>query len=160
MENTTKTRKYRTRKNTVVDTVKSGDVIGGVSEKRVTTKPMQTTGETVTVCLNYPRDVKFFVPDKNGRRQSIVFYGNATNLKGKDRGIIPKGAYGVTMGVPREAWEWIMAHYPDSELIKQGLLFSPKSRNVRHEAEERSGLRHGFEPVEPKKANNSVPYAG
>ena len=47
MENTTKTRKYRTRKNTVVDTVKSGDVIGGVSEKRVTTKPMQTTGETV-----------------------------------------------------------------------------------------------------------------
>lgn len=156
MESTTKrTKTYKpktTKKIATVDrTVKNGDVIGGVSEKRVNTKPMQTTGDTVTVCLNYPRNMKFYVPDKNGNKRAIVFNGNATNLVGKDRGILPIGAYGVTLGVPREAWEWIKTHYQNMELIKKGLLFVSETRDVRREAEERVDLRHGFEPVDPKQ---------
>nr|DAO54773.1 MAG TPA: hypothetical protein [Caudoviricetes sp.] len=158
------TRRYKTRtekKQAIIsDTIKNGDVIGGVSGKRVTMKPMQTTGDTVTVCLNYPRDIKFYIPNNSGNKTAVVFHGNATNLRGKDKGIIPVGAYGVTMGVPREAWEWIKAHYPDNDLIKQGLLFEASSRNVRAEAEERVDLRHGFEPIDPKEAHNSEPYKG
>ena len=95
--------------------------------------------------------MKFYVPDKNGNKRAIVFNGNATNLVGKDRGILPIGAYGVTLGVPREAWEWVKTHYQNMELIKNGLLFVSETRNVRREAEERVDLRHGFEPVDPKQ---------
>lgn len=148
----TRTNKSKTRKSVAVDrTVRNGDVIGGVSEKRVNTKPVQTTGDTVTVCLNYPRNIKYYVPDRNGNKQAIIFNGNATNLRGKDRGVIPIGAYGVTLGVPKEAWDWIQTHYKDSELLKQGLLFASKTRDVRKEAEERVDLRHGFEPVDSKE---------
>ena len=158
------TRRYRTKtdkKQAIInDTVKNGDVIGGVSDKRVIKQPMQTSGDTVSICLNYPRDIKFYVPNSRGDKTAVIFYGNAGNLKGKDRGILPIGANGVTIGVPREAWNWIKEHYPDNELIKQGLLFEANSRNIRKEAEERSDLRHGFEPIDPKEARNSEPYKG
>lgn len=140
--------------------VKDGDVIGGVSEKQVQEQPKQVTGETVVVCLNYPRDLKFMVPNKNGLMEPIVIRGNATNLKGKDKGIIPIGAYGITTGVPKDAWEWILKHRPDDEVIKKGLMFASTPDKARDAVRERQGLRHGYEPVSPDKEPQSQPYHG
>lgn len=141
------------------DEVVDGEVIGGETEETAEEAPMQTSGETVTVCSNYPRDLKFMVPDNSGRQVAIVIKGNATNLRGKEKGIIPIGGYGVTTGVPKDAWEWILKHRPDDEFIKKGLVFATTAAKARAAAKERADLRHGYEPADTKKAN-SRPYNG
>lgn len=141
------------------DEVVDGEVIGGETEETVEEAPIQTSGETVTVCSNYPRDLKFMVPDNSGRQVAIVIKGNATNLRGKEKGIIPIGGYGVTTGVPKDTWEWILKHRPDDEFIKKGLVFATTAAKARAAAKERAELRHGFEPADTKKAN-SRPYNG
>ena len=57
------------------DEVVDGEVIGGETEETVEEAPMQTSGETLTVCSNYPRDLKFMVPDNSGRQVAIVIKG-------------------------------------------------------------------------------------
>lgn len=141
------------------DEVVDGEVIGGETEETVEEAPAQTSGDTVTVCSNYPRDLKFMVPDNFGRQVAVVIKGNATNLRGKEKGIIPIGGYGVTTGVPKDAWEWILKHRPDDEFIKKGLVFATTAAKARAAAKERAELRHGFEPADTKKAN-SRPYNG
>lgn len=141
------------------DEVVDGEVIGGETEETAEEAPVQTSGDTVTVCSNYPRDLKFMVPDNFGRQVAVVIKGNATNLRGKEKGIIPIGGYGVTTGVPKDAWEWILKHRPDDEFIKKGLVFATTAAKARATAKERAELRHGFEPADTKKAN-SRPYKG
>ena len=141
------------------DEVVDGEVIGGETEETAEEAPVQTSGDTVTVCSNYPRDLKFMVPDNFGRQVAVVIKGNATNLRGKEKGIIPIGGYGVTTGVPKDAWEWILKHRPDDEFIKKGLVFATTAAKARAAAKERAELRHGFEPADTKKAN-SRPYKG
>ncbi len=128
--------------------VSDGDVIGGTAEEIVTAK---NEGDTVCVCSNYPFDIKYRVPDASGRYRDIVFKGNASNLRGKEKGILPIGAYGVTTNVPREAWDWILKHRPDEPAIKNGNLFATSASKARAAAEERKDVRHGYEPIEPKK---------
>lgn len=140
------------------EAVVDGEVIGGVTETTADEAPLQTTGETVVICSNFPRDLKIMVPDNHGHQVPIVIKGNAVNLRGKDKGIIPIGGYGVTTGVPKEAWEWIKKHRPDDEFIKQGLVFATTATQARAAAKERADLRHGFEPVDPKKTGKSQPY--
>lgn len=141
------------------DEVVDGEVIGGETEETAEEAPVQTSGDTVTVCSNYPRDLKFMVPDNFGRQVAVVIKGNATNLRGKEKGIIPIGGYGVTTCVPKDAWEWILKHRPDDEFIKKGLVFATTAAKARAAAKERAELRHGFEPADTKKAN-SRPYKG
>ena len=136
--------------------VKDGEVLGGTKEKQVEPKA-STDGDTVVVLLNYPRDVKFMVPDGRGKMHAIIINGNAGNLKGKDKGVIPVGAYGVTTGVPTGAWEWIKKHHCDNPLLLKGLMFTSDAYKARKAAEERQELRHGFEPVNPEKGK-SRPY--
>lgn len=146
------------RKATIVEEVKTGDVVGGVNDTSVVKEsPITTEGETVVVCSNYPRDLKFMVPDSRGKYQPIVIKGNAVNLVGRDKGIIPIGAYGITTGVPKDAWDWVMKNRPDDEFLKRGLVFASTPANARKEAEERSNLRHGYEPINPSRAGNSAP---
>lgn len=138
--------------------VKDGEVLGGKKEKQVEPKA-GTDGDTVVVLLNYPRDVKFMVPDGRGRMHPIIINGNAGNLKGKEKGVIPVGAFGVTTGVPADAWKWIQKHHCDNPLLLKGLMFSTDANKARKAAEERQELRHGYEPVDPEKGK-SRPYKG
>lgn len=110
--------------------------------------------DTVTVCLNFPHNVRFMVPDNSGNMQKVVFNGNANNLRGKPRGVLPVGKYGLTFGVPRTVWEWIKEHHKDNELIKKGFLFAATAATAKAAAKERAGLRTGLEPINPKNSHS------
>ena len=108
------------------------------------------TSDTVTLCLNYPQDLELAIPTSKGTIERIILNGNNTHLRGKEKGINPVGAYGVTPNVPRAAWEWFCENYPEFWLIKEHLLFcATKDDNysVKAETDERKALRNGFEPA-------------
>lgn len=109
---------------------------------------------TVFVAVNYPQSVKFTVPDKNGLPCDLVLNGNATELRGKEMGILPIGAYGVTE-VDADAWTYIKRQYAGLPLIKNGLIFAVEKdeRYARDAAAERKGERNGFEPIDPNRTN-------
>lgn len=106
--------------------------------------------DTVTVCSNFPRDVVFVVKDNAGKDVEILIRGNSGNLRGKAAGVLPLGAYGITMNVPKEAWEQIASVYKDDARFKNGLIFATTANKARSEAKERKSLRNGFEPIEAK----------
>lgn len=107
--------------------------------------------DTVTVCSNFPRDITFEVKDRAGRTVEILIKGNSGHLRGKAAGVLPLGAYGITMNVPKEAWEQIVSVYKDDARFKNGLIFATKASNARAEAKERKALRNGYEPVDEKQ---------
>lgn len=108
------------------------------------------TSDTVTLCLNYPQDLELAIPTSKGTIERIILNGNNTHLRGKEKGINPVGAYGVTPNVPRAAWEWFCKNYPEFWLIKEHLLFcatKDDKYSVEAETDERKALRNGFEPA-------------
>lgn len=108
------------------------------------------TSDTVTLCLNYPQDLELTIPTSKGTIERIILNGNNTHLRGKEKGINPVGAYGVTPNVPRAAWEWFYENYPEFWLIKEHLLFcatKDDKYSVEAETDERKALRNGFEPA-------------
>ena len=107
--------------------------------------------DTVTVCSNFPRDITFEVKDRAGRTVEILIKGNSGHLRGKAAGVLPLGAYGITMNVPKEAWEQIVSVYKDDARFKNGLIFATKASNARAEAKERKALRNGYEPIDEKQ---------
>lgn len=107
--------------------------------------------DTVTVCSNFPRDIVFEVKDRAGRMVEILIKGNSGHLRGKAAGVLPLGAYGITMNVPKEAWEQIESLFKEDARIKQGLIFATKASNARAEAKERKALRNGYEPIDEKQ---------
>lgn len=107
--------------------------------------------DTVTVCSNFPRDITFEVKDRAGRTVEILIKGNSGFLRGKAAGVLPLGAYGITMNVPKEAWEQIVSVFKDDARFKQGLIFATTANNARAEAKERKALRNGYEPIDEKQ---------
>ena len=108
------------------------------------------TSDTVTLCLNYPQDLELAIPTSKGTIERIILNGNNAHLRGKEKGINPVGAYGVTPNVPRAAWEWFCKNYPEFWLIKEHLLFcatKDDKYSVEAETDERKALRNGFEPA-------------
>ena len=158
-----KTRK-RTRKTTEkvaevnveqkepITTVLDGEVIGA---KDYDSEPVKN--DTVVVCSNWPMNHVFEVLDNRGMVQKIVIKGNGTHLKGLASGILAVGAYGITTNVPKEAWEQIKVRYQDDPRIKNGLIFASTHSKARKEAAERSELRNGLEPIDPKETNRTKP---
>ena len=122
----------------------TGDVI--LAEETVAEK-----NDTVTVCSNFPRDIIFEVKDNAGNMVEILIKGNSGNLRGKAAGVLPLGAYGVTVNVPRGAWEQIASVFKEDARFKNGLIFATKAANARAEAKERKALRNGYEPIEEKE---------
>lgn len=123
-------------------------------EKTVTETVTKTESDTVTICLNFPHNVRFMVPDNSGKMQKVVFNGNGNKLRGEPRGILPVGKYGLTFGVDRAAWEWIAEHHRDNELIKNGFLFAATAATAKAATKERAGLRTGLEPINPKNSHS------
>ena len=147
----------KTVKKTVVEekVVKTELETGDVILAEDIDEPEQN--DTVTVCSNFPRDIKFRVLDNRGQEQTILIKGNASNLRGLASGILPVGAYGITANVPKEAWEQIATIYKDDARFKNGLIFATSAKNARGEAKERKSLRNGFEPIDPTKMQKTKP---
>lgn len=122
--------------------------------KTVSETVTKTESDTVTVCLNFPHNVRFMVPDNSGKMQKVVFNGNGNKLRGEPRGVLPVGKYGLTFGVDRVAWEWIAKHHKDNELIKNGFLFAATAATAKAATKERAGLRTGLEPINPKNSHS------
>ena len=139
-----RTRKKKEEINEEV--LKTGDVIN--TEEVV--EPVKN--DTVTVCANIPRDCIFEVLNNKGKIEKIRIHGNSNNLRGKEAGVLPVGAYGITVNVPVEAWEQIKRNFADDPRFKNGLIFATTAGKARKEAVERKDLRNGFEPIDPKKA--------
>ena len=96
------------------------------------------------------RHLELAIPTSKGTIERIILRGNNTHLRGKEKGINPVGAYGVTPNVPRAAWEWFCKNYPEFWLIKEHLLFcatKDDKYSVEAETDERKALRNGFEPA-------------
>ena len=112
---------------------------------------------TVTVGLNHPVGLKFRVLDKYGVEQVVEIAGNATGLRGLEKGILPAaGAYGLTPNVPAELWEAVKAKYRHMAIFRNGLIFAVgDNRSAKSEAKNRASLRNGAEPIEPKQTTTS-----
>lgn len=116
------------------------------------TATVNTNPSTIYVAMNYPHNVKFTVPDRDGMMSEIELNGNAANLRGKEMGILPVGAYGITE-VNAEVWAYIKTRYAGLPLIRNGLIFAT-DRTVKYAesaAAERTAVRNGYEPVDPEK---------
>lgn len=137
--------KKRTRKAKPVEEFFDGDVIDTTEVE----EPIKN--DTVTVCANLPRDTVFEVVDRSGNVQEILIKGNAGKLRGKVAGILPVGAFGITLNVPAEAWKQIQQNFKDDNRFKSGLIFSTTASKARKEAAERKDLRNGYEPIDPEK---------
>lgn len=107
-----------------------------------------TSADTVVVALNRASGIVFPMPD--GRR--VTINGNAAHLRGREKGILPVGAFGLTT-VDRSDWEYIKKTYgPSMKLFESGLIFAAdRKADAGDMADERAELRHGLEPVDPEK---------
>ena len=104
---------------------------------------------TVLVALNHPQGIDFELAD--GRRVRIA--GNAAGLRGREKGVLPVGAYGLTE-IPAADWEAVTARYGDMPVFASGLIFAARSSDeAGAEAADKAALRHGREPVNPDAVN-------
>lgn len=103
------------------------------------------TDDTVMVVLNRTAGINFKTPD--GRKGLIE--GNAASLRGKEKGVLPVGAFGLTR-VNADDWAYIEKTYgPHMEMFKSGLIFAQVSKaDAVDEADEWAELRNGMEPTD------------
>ena len=106
-----------------------------------------TKTDTVMVALNRTTGITFPMPD--GRK--VLIEGNAASLRGKEKGVLPVGAFGLTR-VNADDWAYIEKTYgPHMEIFKSGLIFAQaRKADAVDEADERAELRNGLEPVDVK----------
>lgn len=137
----------------------SSGVAGGSTPSPTTAAPFtvapETPGnvshvdQTVMVALNRAIGLSFKMPD--GR--DVVINGSGHQLTGQQMGKLPVGQYGLTM-VAASDWEYIAKTYGQMDLFKNGLIFAANSaHDAEGEARNRASLRHGLEPVNPKRTN-------
>lgn len=106
----------------------------------------QERDDTVCVALNRPIGVVYEMPD--GRR--VELKGNGSHLIGKESGVLPVGAYGLTI-IKAEDWDYIVKTYGNQKIFTNGLCFATKKKaDAEEEAESRDDLRNGLEPVNVK----------
>lgn len=110
----------------------------------------------VAVALNRATGIQFALPD--GRK--VLVNGNAANLRGKEKGVLPVGAFGLTL-IPAADWEYIKKAYGGMEIFQHGLIFAAERKaDAADEAAEKAEFRHGIEPVDPETANTRPDEAG
>ena len=105
------------------------------------------TGNTVTLCLNYPRSVMFRMPD--GRE--VVIQGSSFDAIGQDMAVITVGKCQKNV-VDAQDWEYIKKEYGNMKLIRNGFLFEvPSLGDYKDMAKDHGELRSGLEPVDTEK---------
>ena len=111
--------------------------------------PEKVSGK-VLVCLNRPTGIKFTLP--GGR--SVRINGNGVQLRGRDMGILPVGAYGMTL-LDADDWDYIKSTYSSSmPIFSRGLIFAaPDKASALAEAREKKELRNGLEPLGQERSH-------
>ena len=135
----------------------------GAADVKNAAAPFLSTTETVrkypgrvTVYYNHPRSIIFKVMDSHGVEQSVLINGNATNLRGLPKGILPAaGTFGRTPDVDGELWEAVESKYSKMPIFRNGLIFAVSTEDAaKSELRDRRGLRNGFEPITPRQAGS------
>lgn len=118
-----------------------------VEAAKADSQAAQATGKpTVVVALNRATGIRFVMPD--GRK--VLINGNAAHLRGKEKGVLPVGAFGLTT-IAAADWEYIRKTYGGMEIFENGLIFAAERKaDALDEADEKAELRHGIEPVDPE----------
>lgn len=108
----------------------------------------------VTVFYNHPRSIIFRVTDSHGVEQMLEVNGNAVNLRGLPKGILPTGGtFGRTPDVDGELWEAVEKKYANMPAFRNGLIFAVATEEAaKSELKARAELRNGYEPIDPKRA--------
>lgn len=102
---------------------------------------------TVTVALNRATGIQFLMPD--GRK--VVINGNAADLRGREKGVLPVGGFGLTT-IAAADWDYIKKTYGGMEIFENGLIFAAaRQADAADEADEKAEFRHGLEPADPEK---------
>lgn len=110
------------------------------------------SGQTVLVALCHPQGIQFLFD--NGKRR-VKLNGNAANLVGQPKGILPQGGFGLTE-ISLDDWKAIQETYGNMEIFKNGLCFAREQRaDIYAEADEKAELRHGREPVKIEDAKTA-----
>ena len=119
----------------------------GQQATQAATEAAQANGKAmVTVALNRATGIQFAMPD--GRK--VVINGNAVHLRGKEKGVLPVGGFGLTT-IAADDWEYIKKTYGGMEVFENGLLFAAERKaDAVDMADERAELRHVIEPVDPE----------
>ena len=108
--------------------------------------------ETVVVALCHPQGIQFVL---DGGKRRVRLNGNAVNLVGAPKGILPQGGFGLTT-ISKTDWDAIQATYGKMEIFKNGLCFAHGSRSdTLAEADEKAEVRHGREPVRVEDAKTA-----
>lgn len=106
------------------------------------------SAEMVMVCLNWAHDLKY----RLSKGRTVTLNGAAHPLIGKTKGALPVGEFGMTMLSAAE-WEELQKTYGKTDRFVNGLVFvSSDKASAMDEAEDKTELRHGLEPVDPKTA--------
>lgn len=100
----------------------------------------------IIVALNRAAGILFPMPD--GRK--VLVDGNAAHLRGKEKGVLPVGGFGLTR-VREDDWAYIKRTYgPHMEIFASGLIFAQSRKaDAQDCAAEREELRHGLEAADP-----------
>jgi len=122
-------------------------VASSFADVKAATKTATAVSDSVVIGLNCAYGIEF---DISGNR-TVRINGNAEGLRGKDKGHIPVGGFGLTV-VKRADWEEIKKRYHHMRVFRSGLLSESTSKTeAEEEAEERKDTRHGLEPIDPQK---------
>lgn len=119
--------------------------------------PKAGNGDMVCVMLNRPQGIKFII---NGGKTVVEINGNAANLKGKPKGILPIGGYGMTL-VPRSEWEQVKKLYGRLPYFRNNLILEAEDKASANDmAEDYAETRHGMEPVDVGEGGRTQAYDG
>lgn len=125
--------------------------------KKVTKAPKAGKGDMVCVMLNRPQGIKFLI---NNGKTVVEINGNGVNLKGKSKGILPIGGYGMTM-VPRDQWEEVKRMYGRMAYFKNKLILEAEDKASGNDmADDHTELRNGFEPVDVQDGGHTQSFEG
>lgn len=101
---------------------------------------------TVFVYANLPNGQSFRLP--NGKSVTLKGYP-ISKLLDENGTALPAGQYGVTE-VEADAWAAVKKIYDTLTVMQSGVIFAAADRETGDQmAAERSGLRHGLEPIDP-----------
>lgn len=146
--------------NTVeVPEIKGSEAVAA-SGSTVIAKTIAGDDDTIIVALNFPSPVTFDITASNGETVKVRINGNAENLRGTQKGVLPDvGTYGKT-SIKKWQWEAIKEKYRRHPLIKNGLLVSAsEALSIDAMLADMSTIRNGREPFAADGKDSRAPGA-
>ena len=127
----------------------TGNAPGKTSAPTPPVAPHADKGETVTVACRLPQGIHMDIVRHGEVRQRVTLKGS--NAPGAVAG------FGITENVPRAFFEKWLDEHQDLPAVRNGLIFAHAKRaSVEDQADERSELKSGLDPMDPKKPGKDL----